>query len=172
MELVMPPQIRWMIRRDLEQVIDIEQACYELAWTEEDFLSCLRQRNNIGMVAEDEDGIIVGYMIYELEKNSLHVINFAVCPTEQRKGIGSEMVAKLKQKLRSQSRERIYLQLRESNLGAQLFFQRHGFRCVGTLRKYYPDNHETAYRMQFDLKRQHVMKFANRISEFPGDTNA
>ena len=58
-------QIRWMIRRDMAEVLDIERDSFEFNWTEEDFLSCLRQRNCIGMVAEHE-GRVCGFMIYFL----------------------------------------------------------------------------------------------------------
>ncbi len=44
-------QIRWMIRRDMAEVLRIERESFEYHWTEEDFLCCLRQRNCIGMVA-------------------------------------------------------------------------------------------------------------------------
>ena len=44
--------IRWMIRRDMPEVLQTEQLSFEYAWNEEDFLRCLRQRNCIGMVAE------------------------------------------------------------------------------------------------------------------------
>ena len=44
--------IRWMIRRDMPEVLDIENQAFEFPWTEEDFIRCLRQRNCIGMVAE------------------------------------------------------------------------------------------------------------------------
>ena len=37
--------IRWMIRRDMPEVLHTEQQSFEFAWTEEDFLRCLRQRN-------------------------------------------------------------------------------------------------------------------------------
>ena len=57
--------IRWMIRRDMPEVLQAEQQSFEYAWTEDDFLRCLRQRNCIGMVAEHQDRI-VGFMIYEL----------------------------------------------------------------------------------------------------------
>ena len=72
-------QIRWLIRRDMPEVLDIERQSFEFAWTEEDFLCCLRQRNCIGMVAEYNHRI-VGFMIYELHKAKLHVLNFAVDP--------------------------------------------------------------------------------------------
>ena len=44
--------IRWMIRRDMPEVLQTEQESFDYSWTEEDFLRCLRQRNCIGMVAE------------------------------------------------------------------------------------------------------------------------
>jgi ribosomal-protein-alanine N-acetyltransferase len=69
--------IRWMIRRDLAEVQAIENESFEFAWQEEDFLRCLRQRNCIGMVVEQDDRV-VGFMIYELHKTRLHVLNFAV----------------------------------------------------------------------------------------------
>src|SRR5437867_2420708 len=69
--------IRWMIRRDMPEVLHAEQQSFEFAWTEEDFLRCLRQRNCIGMVAEQSEKV-VGFMIYELQKAKLHILNFAV----------------------------------------------------------------------------------------------
>ncbi|MDA8746115.1 ribosomal-protein-alanine N-acetyltransferase RimI, partial [Rubripirellula amarantea] len=56
--------IRWMIRRDMPAVLAIENKSFEFSWTEEDFIRCLRQRNCIGMVAEENDQV-VGFMIYE-----------------------------------------------------------------------------------------------------------
>ena len=44
--------IRWMIRRDMPEVLAVEGESFEFPWCEEDFLRCLRQRNCIGMVAE------------------------------------------------------------------------------------------------------------------------
>ena len=47
--------IRWMIRRDMPEVPHIETQALEFAWTEEDFLGWLRQRNWIGMVLAEFD---------------------------------------------------------------------------------------------------------------------
>lgn len=112
--------IRWMIRRDMSEVQRIETACFEHPWTDEDFLRCLKQRNCIGMVAEIGDSI-GGFMIYELHKNRLHILDFAVQPAFQRQGIGQQMVSKLLGKLSSHRRTKITLEIRESNLAAQLF---------------------------------------------------
>ena len=140
--------IRWMIRRDMPDVMGIEVASFEYAWTEDDFLRCLRQRNCIGMVAERGD-TIVGFMIYELHRTKLHVLNFAVHPSVRRSGIGGQMVSKLVYKLCSHRRQKISLAVREGNTAAQLFFRAHKFKASRVLRNYYEDSGEDAFQMEF-----------------------
>jgi [ribosomal protein S18]-alanine N-acetyltransferase len=140
--------IRWMIRRDMAEVLDIERGSFEFPWFEEDFIRCLRQRNCIGMVAEHGERV-VGFMIYELHKTRLHILNFAVAPEFRHRGVGRQMIDKLLGKLSSQRRVRITLEVRETNLPAQLFFKAAGFRAVTVLRSYYEDSPEDAYLMQF-----------------------
>ena len=142
--------IRWMIRRDMPEVLQIEQASFEFAWTEEDFLRCLRQRNCIGMVAEQGERV-VGFMIYELHKQKLHILNFAVHPHYRRYGVGGQMVSKLISKLSSHRRTRITLEVRETNLSAQLFFRAQSFKAVKVLRAFYEDSGEDAFLMQYRL---------------------
>ena len=196
-------QIRWMIRKDMPAVLQIERDSFEYHWQEEDFLSCVRQRNCIGMVAETDilqetaptekeisrraeeicqtrikgrswfatkstkeqkinDWLqaerelqwrrgVVGFMIYELHKTKLHIINFAVSPTHRRLGIGAKMTEKLINKLTQQRRYEITLEVRETNLPAQKFFQKQGFRAVYVLRGHYHDFNEDAYVMKYQL---------------------
>ena len=141
--------IRWMVRKDMPEVLAIDNANFEFPWSEEDFIRCLRQRNCIGMVAceKDEKGPVLGYMIYELHRNRLHVLNFAV--GRQRRGVGRKMVEKLVSKLSSVRRNKILLEVRESNLDAQLFFRAMGFRAISLLRDFYEDTTEDAILFQY-----------------------
>jgi len=160
--------IRWMIRRDMPEVLQTEQESFEYSWTEEDFLRCLRQRNCIGMVAEQGEKV-VGFMIYELHKNKLHILNFAVHPGCRRFGVGAQMVAKLISKLSSHRRTRITLEVRETNLGAQLFFQKQGFRALRVLRAFYEDSGEDAYLLQYRLADDlgdDLEESVNRIAQY------
>lgn len=161
--------IRWMIRRDMNEVLDIEQASFEFPWLEDDFLRCLRQRNCIGMVAEYDERV-VGFMVYELHKDQLHVLNFAVRPDIRRRGIGNQMVNKLIGKLSRKGRNRIVLEIRETNLAAQMFFKRLGFRAVSVLRDYYDDTVEDAYVMQFRFEEEAAepVEMSNRITRLAG----
>lgn len=159
--------IRWMIRRDMPEVLNIESQSFEFPWAEDDFIRCLRQRNCIGMVAEHEDQI-VGFMIYELNRNQLHALNFAVRVDFRRRGVGSQMLDKLMSKLSQQRRTSISLEVRESNLAAQLFFRRSGFRAISVLRDYYEDTTESAYVMNYSLESTEEAEPLNRITRMAG----
>ena len=158
--------IRWMIRRDMNEVLQIENQSFEFPWSDEDFVRCLRQRNCIGMVAEHDERI-VGFMIYELHKNRLHILNFAVRDDVRRREVGTQMIKKLVSKLSYQRRNRIMLEVRETNLAAQLFFRGHGFRAVSLLRKFYEDTPEDAYLMQY-CHQAEAAQPVNRISRLAG----
>ena len=138
------PHVRWMIRRDMPEVLHVEQQSFEYAWTEEDFLRCLRQRNCIGMVAEYGEKV-VGFMVYELKTKALEFLNFAVHPRYRREGVGTTMVDKLKSKLSDHRRTKIRVTVRDSNLNAHLFFRECGFKAARVERGYYQDSGEDAY---------------------------
>lgn len=162
------PHIRWMIRRDMPVVLQTEQESFGYAWTEEDFLRCLRQRNCIGMVAEEGERVI-GYMVYELHKTKLHLLNFAVHPHYRRTGVGSQMMARLVSKLTSHRRSRVTLEIRETNLVGQVFFRSQGFKAVRVFRGFYEDSGEDAYLMQYQLPSevcQDSEEEGNRIAQY------
>ena len=161
--------IRWMIRRDMPEVLGIETSSFEFPWSEDDFIRCLRQRNCIGMVAE-YDGRVVGFMIYELHKTRLHILNFAVQAEFRRSGVGLQMVNKLIGKLSPQRRTRILLEVRETNLAAQLFFRNAGFRATTVLRDFYDDTTEDAYLMSYTFRAKVSEPYApvNRIARLAG----
>jgi len=152
-------QIRWLIRRDMPEVLAIEQASFRQPWSEETFLGHLRQRNCIGMVAEHNQQI-VGFMIYELHKARLQLLNFATGVDFRRLDVGLQMVNKLVDKLSQQRRQEILLEVRESNLEAQLFFKAQDFQAVRVIRAHYDDTTEDAYVMRY------------RIDETASDTSS
>ena len=69
--------IRWMIRRDMPEVLAIEHAHESTPWPEEEFIWVLRQRNCIGMVCEDRDKI-VGFMVYELYRTRINILKIVL----------------------------------------------------------------------------------------------
>lgn len=151
-------QIRWLIRRDMPDVLEIEKVSFQYPWSEEDFLVQLRQRNCIGMVAEAAGQKIVGYAVYELDKTTLRLLNLAVHPEYRRRQIGQQFMWKFMDKLASQRRSTIETIIRETNLTAQKFFSSCGFKCSNVVRGHYEDTAEDAYLMVYTNQQ---MKNAN-----------
>jgi len=139
--------IRWMSRKDMKEVLKIENECFEFAWTEKEFMSNLWQRNCVGWVAEYQ-GRIIGFMVYKNLKNKIHLLNIATLSEFRRQGVGTQLVAKLITKLGNQ-RRRIMLEVRETNLPAQLFLRFIGFRAIEILRDFYDETNEDAYQMVY-----------------------
>ena len=172
--------VRWMIRRDMPEVLEIEDDS-ESPWCEEVFVRYLKQRNCVGMVAEhdrqldeiDEEGnpqvecVVVGFMVYELHKNRIDVMNFAVHPSSRRRGVGMQMVKKLFSKLTADRRTRLRYDVREANLSGQQFLRRLGWCAVSVSRSGHvraDGTMEDSYRMEYEyLAGLRVLK--NRMTE-------
>lgn len=136
--------LRWMARLDLPEVLAIDAAGHPDPWSEGRICGAMRQ-HCIGMVAELR-GRVVAFMVYELHKYRLHLLRLAVHPDCRRRGVGSQMVARLIGKLESHRRPRLTAEVRESNLAAQLFLRSQGLTCIGTVRGHYEDTGEDCYR--------------------------
>lgn len=152
--------VRWMIQRDLAQVVAIEQASFDFPWNEEDFRGITVRRNCIGLVVDatdprcDCESRIRGYMVYELLKTRINLLTLAVHPKHRRQGVGCLMLNKLKGKLSTHRRYKLTVDVRESNLDAQLFFRSCGLLATRVERYHFPDTGEAAYRMQHTIKRE------------------
>lgn len=140
--------IRWMIRRDMEEVLDIERVSFEHPWDEEDFVKSLRTRNIIGMIAEVDERV-VGFMVYALFAKRIEIRNFAVDPDQRRRGVGTQLIDKLIGKLSTNARTRMTMEVRDGNLGGQLFLRDMGFKAALVMHGYYEDTDEDCYLFQY-----------------------
>lgn len=142
--------VRWMIRDDLAEVCEIENHSFHSPWSRDDFTQHLRNRNTIGMVAESSH-IVIGYMIYELHSSTIKLLSIAVDKEYRHAGVGSAMVNRLIGKLTEEFRNRITAEVSERNLGAQMFFKGHDFRCVRVLKNTYEETDDDCYVMRHRL---------------------
>lgn len=138
-----------MIRRDMDEVLDIERLSFGHPWTLEDYEGVLRKRNCVGMIVEIEERV-VGLMVYDLYPNRIRIMNFAVHPDFRRRGAGAMMLDKLKHRLSAQRRSRIQVEVSEENVSAQTWFSHRGFRAIAILRDHYEEHPGIdAYQFQF-----------------------
>lgn len=143
--------VRWMVRRDMPEVLEIEKSCFEIPWDKDDFRGFLDTRNCIGMIAEHEDRV-AGFMTYEILKSKFYLHSIAVHPGCRRQGIGSEMVLKLIGKLGTHGRNRIEAGVRETNLSALMFLRANGFRAAQIIKDCYPGTNDDMYLMRYKMR--------------------
>lgn len=143
--------IRWMIRKDLGRVLEIEDENSQLAspvgkWEEQDFLASMGDK--IGMVAEYQEEVI-GFFVYSLQPDKIHVYNMSVGKEHENQGVGSLLIDVLKSKLRSRELE---IDIREYNLHAQLFLKKRGFLVAEVIPGWYEQpRQEDAYRFRYTV---------------------
>lgn len=145
----MKVHIRWLIKRDIPEVLEIEEKSFPYAWTEDDLLSCLRPYHNIGLVAEYRTKV-VGFIIFKLNKSNINLLNLAVHPEFRRLGVGTQLVTKMLDKLSIERRCRLIVDIDERNLDGQLFLAEQGFLATKMLSGRCP-NGDDAYRMVFSV---------------------
>jgi ribosomal protein S18 acetylase RimI-like enzyme len=129
-------EIRALQAEDIEQMVAMEEACFDDPWTVSDFASQL-QLDSVDGLAAVEGNVLVGYVVYKsLRPGVRRVLNLAVKPGDayRKHGIGTELV--LFGLAGCEGRARVT----ERNLTAQLFLRKLGFRCTKQKRRVFGED--------------------------------
>ena len=144
-------EIRALEAADLAAVEEIEQRAYPTPWSRSMFASELAKPTSICLGAfEGEE--LVGYVINSRYVDAWHVMNVAVDPDHQRRGVASRLLERLFELTRDDERRGYTLEVRVSNDGAIELYERLGFEPRGIRRGYYADNREDALIMWRDAR--------------------
>jgi len=132
--------IRWLICRDTCGVLAIANQPGGEYLDEKELAKFLRIRNNIGMVVEGPGpvGPILGFFLYTLHPECIVIVNMGVRYEDRRRGIGREIINKLKAKIvRHIGRRELVIMIDERQTGALQFLKVQGFigKGVGGLVK-------------------------------------
>lgn len=141
-----------MTASHLPQVVDIEQRVFATPWTEEMFVQEVRGFFGSRAVVAAHRGRVIGYCIAWFIDSEVHLVNIAVTPSYQSRGIGTILLEHLLEEAAGDDRRTVTLEVRESNAGAQAFYRRFLFQTIGIRKRYYSDNREDALLMALDLE--------------------
>ena len=137
--------IRRLTYADLPQVIAIERRAFPTPWSLAMFVLELSKPSGVCLAALRQ-GPIVAYCVCSRYDTVWHLMNIAVDPDHQRKGVATALLAALWERV-NEPEGRFTLEVRRSNLPAIALYERHGFRSAGLRRRYYQDNGEDALIM-------------------------
>ncbi len=134
--------IRHMLNFDFKSVLDIENKLFFCPWTKKDFLDSFVDKCNCYVY--ETNGSIVGYVVFKKNKYSIDILNIAVHEKFQLKNIGKELIDHVKNKLKNK-RYYINVNVRETNLGCQLFLKRQEFKAIAVCEKYFYNEKNEEY---------------------------
>ena len=148
-----PAQLRPMREDDLVAVHAVEERAYEFPWTLGIFRDCLRADYPAWVL--DDGGVIVGYVLMSIAAGEAHILNVCVAPEHQGRGLGRKLVRSIMHVARGRGAERVFLEVRPSNVGAIALYHDEGFNEIGRRPRYYPakDGREDAIVMAMELFR-------------------
>lgn len=147
----------------IDEVHDLEKKCYPNDFLTKaqleklikqftiDGLIILDQQENPSFDDDEDDpedefeSKVVGYAIYT---DNLEVLRFGIAPEYRNKGIGTELLNKLKNKLKP-NKPKLTFHIPEPNLEVQLFFANHGCIATGIEKDYFRKSHTNSYEFVF-----------------------
>jgi len=123
---------------DLEAIHRLEVSCFPSPWRREFFESELGGDSRLHFVARRR-GVLVGYVFAMWFFDEMHVNKIAVTSAERRKGIAEALMDRCLDFARENGITTISLEVRQSNRGAQAFYEHLDFAALYVRPRYYPD---------------------------------
>jgi ribosomal-protein-alanine N-acetyltransferase len=114
-------------------------------WSETHYRSLFSETTRLALIIDD-----VGFLVAQRIAGEWEIENVLVAENHRRRGLASELMRAFLVIARHQHAEFVFLEVRESNLPARAFYQRHGFQPSGRRANYYrvPDEDALTYRLE------------------------
>jgi [ribosomal protein S18]-alanine N-acetyltransferase len=142
--------VRRLTGHDLPRVMEIERECFSTPWSVATFRSLMR-RTDTDLFAAVVDGEVVGYAACWTVIDQSELGNVAVTAEARGGGVGGMLVDAVLETVAARGATDCYLEVRESNTGAQSIYRRRGFEVVGRRRSYYAEPREDALVMRLRI---------------------
>lgn len=145
--------IREMIFKDLNEIMEIEKRSFPTPWTKTMFIESLSSEIYKNFVIEEKNEVIGYIMLYRVLDEG-HITNFAINPLYRKKGYGTKLLSYVIDYFKQMGIVEFFLEVRESNKVAINLYRRFGFEIIGKRKRYYSDTNEDAFIMHVTLNRK------------------
>jgi ribosomal-protein-alanine N-acetyltransferase len=129
---------------DVARLRDIEVLSQPSAWSEQVMAHELEVPQSNFWVARRDDEI-VGFLVFWVVYDEVHILNVAVHPEARRLGVARELLQRLMERAEAEKMTSVTLEVRVSNEAAQKLYEGFGFQQIGRRKAYYADNGEDAF---------------------------
>jgi ribosomal-protein-alanine N-acetyltransferase len=150
-----PFHVRRMRPEDLEEVMKIQRVSFRNPWSLELFRREMSHDWSTILLAEQSpepgDAQLLGFLIFWLVHDEIHILNVATAPEGRRRGVARELLGTALERARIHRCTLATLEVRRSNEAALELYRSFGFRAVGIRPNYYVEEGEDAVVMVLDL---------------------
>ena len=142
--------IRSMLPADVPQIAALERLCFSDPWSEGSVAGELENELSLWLVAE-EGGTVRGYIGSQSVPPDCDILNLAVAPDARRQGLGRQLLQALLDALHRRGIERVFLEVRPTNVPARALYAALGFEEIGRRKEYYVNPVEDALILRKEL---------------------
>ncbi|MEK5078374.1 ribosomal protein S18-alanine N-acetyltransferase [Solibacillus sp. FSL W7-1436] len=145
-------QYRRMTIDDVQAIHKIELATFPVPWTLDSFYYEMTENQYAHyLVAENENGEIIGFCGIWLVIDAAQITNVAVVQSVRGQGIGETLMREAMRVAKEANMDVMSLEVRVTNTVAQNLYRKLGFQDGGLRKGYYTDNQEDALVMWVNL---------------------
>jgi len=123
-------------QQDVDSVLAIERLVYASPWNKTKFIDSINNKQTLASLIVTGDKVL-GYMVALRSVDSADLLNICVHPDYQHRGLGRALFNYLVQQLQLLGINDIFIEVRQSNHSALLFYQTMGFEAIDIRKKYY-----------------------------------
>lgn len=143
--------IRPAAEDDHAAILDIESSCRTVTWSAGAFSRELCGERGINLVAQDESGMLCGFVFTALAADELEINTLAVAPQFRRRGIARRLLCAAAQEACRRGAASVHLEVRSKNRPALGLYSALGFEIRWIRKKYYSDDEDDAIIMSADM---------------------
>jgi len=121
----------------IDQVLDIENDSFSVPWVSTGFTEELDMPGSFIFLALDESYGVVGYIVFRLLFDEMHLLKIAVKRNQRGLGSGMRLMEKLLEISVLKKAHVIYLEVSATNKPAINLYKKNGFIETGRRYKYY-----------------------------------
>lgn len=142
-----------MDRSHIPQIAALEQECFSDPWSENLLEDALFDPQASFIVAEDDEGMILGYAGLHAVLDEGYIDNIAVVPDARRHGVASALL-EVFCRFGAVNLAFLTLEVRKSNMAAIALYEKFGFQRAGLRPGYYQHPREDAVIMTREFPKE------------------
>lgn len=127
--------IRKIEEKDLENLLNLSKSVFkDESWNEKQFADAIKQNFCIGVFAENE---LVCFLLAENLIDDFNILLIGTRDDFKNKGLASSLLKELENECKKEGLNKIWLEVKDSNLIAKNFYFKHNFKELYIRKKYY-----------------------------------